>query len=83
MQNLTAAGLVESRCGANGGYRLAKSADGITILDVVHACEPVGEFATARWGWRRTPRCARYMPNLIEPTRRPKKRSPMSPSQNY
>jgi Rrf2 family protein len=42
MQNLATAGLVESRCGSHGGYLLAKSADSITILDVVDAVEPMG-----------------------------------------
>jgi len=42
MQSLSASGLVESRCGAHGGYVLAKPADAITILDVVNAVEPVG-----------------------------------------
>jgi len=50
MQNLTAAGLVESRCGAHGGYLLAKPADAITILDVVHACEPVGRICNCPLG---------------------------------
>lgn len=42
MQSLVAVGLVESRCGTQGGYLLAKPADAITILDVVNAVEPVG-----------------------------------------
>ena len=42
MQNLGAAGLVDSRCGPHGGYSLAKRADAITILDVVNAVEPLG-----------------------------------------
>ncbi len=41
MQNLTAEGLVESRCGVQGGYVLARSAEAITILDVVNAVEPI------------------------------------------
>ena len=41
MQNLTAEGLVESRCGVQGGYVLARSAESITILDVVNAVEPI------------------------------------------
>ncbi len=41
MQNLTAEGLVESRCGVQGGYLLARAAESITILDVVNAVEPV------------------------------------------
>lgn len=41
MQNLTAEGLVESRCGVQGGYVLARSAEAITILDIVNAVEPI------------------------------------------
>lgn len=41
MDSLRDAGLVESRCGSSGGYLLARPADRITILDVVHAVEPV------------------------------------------
>lgn len=32
-------GLVESRRGAGGGFRLARAADEITLADVVRACE--------------------------------------------
>ncbi|MCM2369481.1 Rrf2 family transcriptional regulator [Aporhodopirellula aestuarii] len=41
MQNLAAAGLVESRCGTHGGYLLARPAEAITILNVVAAVEPM------------------------------------------
>ncbi len=36
---LTAAGLVESRKGAGGGFRLARAADTIALLDVVEPIE--------------------------------------------
>lgn len=42
MQNLANADLVESRCGSQGGYSLARSAEAITILDIVDAVEPLG-----------------------------------------
>ena len=38
-RDLTAAGLVESRRGAAGGAMLARSAEDITLLDVVHATQ--------------------------------------------
>ncbi|MCA9192561.1 MAG: Rrf2 family transcriptional regulator [Planctomycetales bacterium] len=41
MQRLVAAGLVESRCGNQGGYALRREADLVTILDVVNAVEPL------------------------------------------
>jgi len=39
MGDLVAAGLVEATTGRSGGYRLARRADAITILDVVEAAE--------------------------------------------
>jgi len=39
LQALSRAGLVESVPGPRGGYRLARSADRITVLDVVQAIE--------------------------------------------
>ena len=40
---LAGAGLVESRRGVNGGYRLARSASSISVLDIVAAIEgPIG-----------------------------------------
>lgn len=39
MGDLVAAGLVEATTGRSGGYRLARTADAITILDVVEAAE--------------------------------------------
>lgn len=41
MQRLVTAGLVESRCGNQGGYALNRDANGLTILDVVNAVEPL------------------------------------------
>jgi Rrf2 family protein len=40
MGDLTRAGLVEGRAGRTGGYRLARPAATITLLDVIHAVEP-------------------------------------------
>lgn len=40
MTDLTRAGLVEGRTGRTGGYRLARPAAGITLLDVISAIEP-------------------------------------------
>lgn len=40
MRVLTRAGLVEARTGRSGGYRLARPASTITLLDVIDAVEP-------------------------------------------
>lgn len=40
MTELARAGLVEGRAGRTGGYRLARPAATITLLDVIHALEP-------------------------------------------
>jgi Rrf2 family protein len=40
MTELARAGLVEGRPGRTGGYRLARPAATITLLDVIHAVEP-------------------------------------------
>jgi Rrf2 family protein len=47
MRDLALAGLVEARQGRTGGYRLARAASDITLLDVISAVEPPDE----------TPRC--------------------------
>ncbi|HEY4632844.1 MAG TPA: Rrf2 family transcriptional regulator [Candidatus Limnocylindrales bacterium] len=41
MRDLTGAGLVEARTGRNGGYRLARPATSISLLDVISAVESV------------------------------------------
>lgn len=41
LQDLAAAGLVDSRSGPGGGYLLASAADALTILDVINAVSPV------------------------------------------
>jgi Rrf2 family protein len=41
LQDLVRAGLVHSRPGPGGGYVLARSADDVTILDVVNAVSPL------------------------------------------
>ena len=41
LQELAAAELVRSRPGPGGGYRLAREADRMTILDVVNAVSPI------------------------------------------
>jgi len=40
MTELVRTGLVEGRLGRTGGYRLARPASSITLLDVIHAVEP-------------------------------------------
>lgn len=40
MRDLTKTGLVEARTGRAGGYRLARAAQQITLLDVIDAVEP-------------------------------------------
>ncbi|MHB8671698.1 MAG: RrF2 family transcriptional regulator [Acidimicrobiales bacterium] len=39
LQSLSRAGIVEAVAGAHGGYRLARSADRVTLLEVVEAVE--------------------------------------------
>jgi Rrf2 family protein len=41
MQRLVAAGIVDSRCGSQGGYALKLDVKLLTILDVVNAVEPL------------------------------------------
>lgn len=43
MRDLTKTGLVEARTGRAGGYRLARAAQRITLLDVIDAVEPEEE----------------------------------------
>ena len=43
MSDLTRAGLVEGRAGRTGGYRLARPAASISLLDVITALEPEPE----------------------------------------
>jgi Rrf2 family iron-sulfur cluster assembly transcriptional regulator len=43
MRVLMRAGLVEARTGRTGGYRLARPASAITLLDVIDAVEPPDE----------------------------------------
>ena len=40
MRDLDAAALVEARTGRTGGYRLARPASSITLLDVIAAADP-------------------------------------------
>lgn len=40
MRDLARAGLVEARTGRSGGYRLARPASDVTLLDVIDAAEP-------------------------------------------
>ena len=40
LRELARSGLVEARTGRTGGYRLARQASAITILDVITAVEP-------------------------------------------
>jgi Rrf2 family transcriptional regulator, nitric oxide-sensitive transcriptional repressor len=41
LQDLTGADLVRSRPGPGGGYELARPSDGVTILDVINAVDPI------------------------------------------
>lgn len=43
MRDLDAAALVEARTGRTGGYRLARPASSITLLDVIAAADPEDE----------------------------------------
>lgn len=40
MRTLVEAGVVSSRRGINGGFQLAKPADSLTLLEVIHAITP-------------------------------------------
>jgi Rrf2 family protein len=50
LQSLGRAGLVQSQRGIGGGMTLAKSAEDITILEVVNAVEPVQRIKTCPLG---------------------------------
>ncbi len=41
LQGLVRAGIVESRRGVGGGFKLAKDPEQLTLLDVVNAVEPI------------------------------------------
>jgi len=41
LQGLARSGIVESRRGVGGGFKLVRGADEITLLDVVNAVEPI------------------------------------------
>lgn len=44
LQSLCRAGVVESRKGAGGGFRLAREASAITLLDVLDVVEDIGRW---------------------------------------
>lgn len=50
MQDLAAAGLVNSRSGPGGGYVLAKAIDELTILDVISAVAPLERITSCPLG---------------------------------
>ncbi|MCR9119622.1 MAG: Rrf2 family transcriptional regulator [bacterium] len=50
LQDLVADGLVDSQRGPRGGYKLAKSTEAITILDVVNAVAPLGRIENCPLG---------------------------------
>ena len=49
LNSLRNARLIESREGAKGGIRLARAADAITLLDVLHAVEHEGPLFRQDW----------------------------------
>ena len=51
LQRLTAAGLLVSLRGPKGGVRLAKSAQGISLRDVIEAIEGATPFDECLFGW--------------------------------
>ncbi len=66
LQALMRAGIVESRAGRNGGYRLARPAHDISLLDVFEAIEGDGTFFRCTEIRRRGPSrvaAARYPPS--------------------
>ncbi len=50
LQALGRAGLVVSQRGLNGGFTLTRSADGMTVLDVVNAVDPIKRIKTCPLG---------------------------------
>ena len=50
LQDLAAAGLVQSRSGPGGGYELAKATDALTILDVINAVDPLERITSCPLG---------------------------------
>jgi Rrf2 family protein len=52
LQDLTRAGLVQSRPGPGGGYSLLRAADQVTILDVVNAVAPLERIRRCPLGLR-------------------------------
>lgn len=50
LQDLAAAGLVQSRPGPGGGYELARDVAEVTILDVVNAVSPLERIRTCPLG---------------------------------
>jgi Rrf2 family protein len=50
MQNLSRAGLVESRRGLHGGFTLSRSPEQLTIWDVMDAVEPLRRIRTCPLG---------------------------------
>jgi Rrf2 family transcriptional regulator, nitric oxide-sensitive transcriptional repressor len=50
LQGLCRAGIVHSRRGIGGGMTLVKSAESLTILEVINAVEPIGRITTCPLG---------------------------------
>lgn len=50
MRDLVVAGLAASQRGPNGGFTLARTADTITILDVVNAVDPIRRISACPLG---------------------------------
>lgn len=50
LQSLAQAGLIEGRRGVGGGYRLSRSAEQISMLDIVNAIDPVERITTCPLG---------------------------------
>ena len=52
LQNLSRKGIVTTQRGVGGGVSLAKEPEGLTILDVVNAVEPIERITTCPLGLR-------------------------------